>query len=251
MSSRMNRVMPHLVAGYPNLSTSVEIIRAFDNAGAGYIEVQIPFSDPIADGTVISDANRIALENGTTTSAVFGMIREISSETEADIVIMTYGNIIYSMGFETFIRRAADAGVSGVILPDLPFDEQISPPLDLLDQYGVSYIPVVSPGISDIRLEMMCGLAKDLIYTTLRKGITGTSGSINAEGLNIIERIRSISTKPVAAGFGISSTDHVTSILNHADYAVVGSHLIQRYNRGGIRSVVDFLEAVNRQEHVS
>jgi len=162
---------------------------------------------------------------------------------------MTYGNIPYSMGMENFARRAAESGISGLIVPDLPFDD--SPDyLEAALSYGLYPIPVVSPGMSRERLQRVVGAAGGFIYTTLRVGIIGARKRIEPGGLEFLETLRSYSSLPVAAGFGISSPEMVAQLDGHTDAAVIGSHLINVYNNSGIEAVGQFIrECKNHRAH--
>ncbi len=243
---RVENIMPHLVAGYPDTDTSLELIKTFSSAGVPYIEVQLPFSDPLADGSVITEANRLALQGGITADKTFDMLKEAAEETDSKIVVMTYANIFVKKGMEAFIDKCSHSGVDGVIVPDLPYDERIAPPLKIFKEKEVNYIPVVSPGMKEERLKSLCNCATGaMIYTTLKRGLTGSSCEIEESGLQMIKRIKEVTNTPVAAGFGISSAEQVKAVTEHADIAVIGSHLLNLLNTKGLKGVEEFLEELN------
>jgi tryptophan synthase alpha chain len=247
---RFLHLMTHIVAGYPDLETSGRLVEVMVESGVDMVEIQIPFSDPLADGPTIATANQTALGNGITPEHCFRLAKRLADKMEqkrlqtdkqpVPLLLMTYGNIPYSMGMENFARRAAESGISGLIVPDLPFDD--SPDYrEAALSYGLYPIPVVSPGMSRERLQQVVRMAGGFIYTTLRVGITGARKQIEAGGLEFLETIRKYSSLPVAAGFGISSPEMATQLEGHADAAVIGSHIINVYNTSGIDAVGQFI----------
>ncbi len=157
---------------------------------------------------------------------------------------MTYANIPFSMGFEKFVKRSCEAGISGLIVPDLPFDED-SPYLEIAVEHDCYPIPVVSPGMSRDRLSAIAGSARGFIYTTLRVGITGARKQIDNRGLSFLDTLKEYTSLPIAAGFGISSAEMVKQLENRADAAVIGSHIINLLNQQGIDAVGRFIHGCN------
>jgi len=210
------------------------------DSGADFVEVQIPFSDPLADGPVIAEANQKALKAGTTPVQCLRSIERLARKIQIPILVMTYANIPFKMGIEKFIRVSRESGVSGFIFPDMPLD--ICPQcLEFTEQYGGYCIPVVSPGMKPERLQQVIPFARGFIYTTLRVGITGARQSIDEKGLDFLGKLKSMTNLPVAAGFGISSAEMVGQLKGRVDVAVIGSHILKLFNEGGIQAVSGFI----------
>lgn len=237
------KLMTHVVAGYPDLETTEELIRVMAESGADLIEIQIPFSDPLADGPTIATANQAALDKGITPGHCFQLVEKLRTRVDIPLLFMTYANIAYSMGIETFVRRSREVGIDGLIIPDLPFDG--SP--DLLEasqKHNCHAIPVVSPGTGRERLEAILPQARGFVYTTLRVGITGSRKSIDENGLEFLETLRAFTRLPIAAGFGISSAQMVQQLENRVDAVVIGSHIINLFNRDGLAAVSEFIRGL-------
>ncbi|MFW6159732.1 MAG: tryptophan synthase subunit alpha [Acidobacteriota bacterium] len=236
------KLMTHIVAGYPDLESSFEIALAMAEAGVDLIEIQIPFSDPLADGPTIMEANRIALENGITPSQCFKLAERLNKKINIPLLFMTYANIPFRMGLEKFVRRSRSCGLSGLIIPDLTFDERVEGYFEHARSIGIYPINVISPDIGEKRLEEILEISKGFIYLTLRVGITGEVNKIREEGVSFIKKVRGKSKLPVASGFGISSASQVRQLEGLAEAAVVGSHIIKLYNKSGITGVKKFIK---------
>jgi tryptophan synthase alpha chain len=242
-------LMTHVVAGYPDLDRSREIVATMAGQGVGLIEIQIPFSDPLADGPTITRANQQALQNGVRPEDCFKMARELAPRLASPLLIVTYGNIAFQMGLDTFAAECAQAGASGVLIPDLPFDES---PLDLpslFNRQGLCYIPLISPGMRAERLRKVLALASGFVYLTLRTGTTGAVSRVEDKGLAFIDLVRRMTTLPLAAGFGLSSPEHIRLLKNKVEAVVIGSHLINTYDRAGLRGIVEFLRLCRGEIH--
>jgi len=236
------KLMTHIVAGYPGLERSCDIALAMAEAGADLIEIQIPFSDPLADGPTIMEANQIALENGITPCQCFQLAERLNKRINIPLLFMTYANIPFQMGFEEFVRRSRSCGLSGLIIPDLTFDERVEGYFDHAHTMGVYPINVVSPETEERRLEKILKISNGFIYVTLRVGITGEVKRIRGEGISFIKKVKEKSRLPVAAGFGISSATLVRQLEGVTDIAVVGSHIIHLYKRTGIGGIEKFIK---------
>ncbi len=239
---RKMKLMTHVVAGYPTLKKSEEIILCMAQNGVDMIEIQIPFSDPLADGPTIMKANQIALENKITPDDCFELVNRIKERVDIPILFMTYANIPFRMGMQEFIVRSYQAGVSGLIIPDIPFDEDIGDYYKVAKENDIHAIYVISPDISESRLKSICNDAEGFIYTTLKTGITGAGNQIEKKGLDFINFVQLKSSIPIAAGFGISSTEHLDMLRGKADMAIIGSHMINLYNSDGINGIASFLK---------
>lgn len=236
------KLMTHVVAGYPDLETSAAIVETMAGAGADLIEIQLPFSDPTADGPAITRANHRALENGVRPGSVFPMIRVLSEAVDVPLLVMTYSNIPFRMGWGRFAETTAEAGAKGVIIPDLPLETADGQEaLGEFRRRSLSLVPVLSPGMSDVRLRDIARQASSFLYLTLRVGTTGAAGRTEAEGLDFIRRVKGMTDRPLAAGFGIASPRRVKTLVGVADIAVIGSHLISVYESAGLRGLREFL----------
>lgn len=236
------RMMTHIVAGYPSLEGSCQLALAMAEAGADLIEIQIPFSDPLADGPTIMEANRIALENGITPAQCFQLAGRLKRRIAIPLLFMTYANIPFRMGFEDFLRRSKNCGICGLIIPDLTFDERVEGYFENARRMGIHPINVVSPDTEEGRLEKILKISSGFIYITLRVGITGVVKRMEEDGINFIKKVKEKSDLPVAAGFGISSAAQVRQLEGLADAAVVGSHIIHLHNKTGVSGVEKFIK---------
>lgn len=239
-----NKLMCHVVAGYPSEKECVELLLKMQSAGIRTIEVQIPFSDPIADGETIMIANDHAIEQGMTTKKSFELIKTArKSGLKTDIYIMSYTQKLVSFGIENFCKTAQSAGVKGLIVPDLPIDADEYPMLSAkAGKYNLEIVPVVSPGSSEQRLKQSLGTAGELIYLTSIKGITGNKLKLNKSLIKTAKEIKK--RKPdakLAIGFGIETKQDIEEILRIADIAVLGSSVIRKINQAGVSGAISFL----------
>ncbi len=237
--------IPFITCGYPDLETTVEIIRSMAANGADIIELGIPFSDPTAEGPVIQGANEKALKNGVTTDAIFDMVRSIRGKTDIPLVFMTYANVVYSYGAEKFISTCSDIGVDGLILPDLPFEEkdEFAP---ICRKYGVDLISLIAPTSSN-RVAMIAKEAEGFIYIVSSLGVTGTRSVIDSDLKPIIKTVRENSQVPCAVGFGISTPAQAAEMASISDGAIVGSaiiKLIEKYGKDSPKYVGEYVKSM-------
>ncbi len=235
------KIMTHVVCGYPDLQTTVDMVRVMEDSGADMVEIQIPFTDPMADGPVIMQANRKALDNGTTADKCFETAYRLSTMTDIPLLFMSYANIPFVRGVENFCRESREAGISGLIIPDIPYDDDMNFYETARDN-RIHFIPVVSPGIPERRLKDIGEAAEGFIYATLKAGITGAGRTLDPAGIKFIERIKETSRLPVGAGFGISDPEHVGMLKNTADCAIIGSRIISLYRETGLKGVGEFIK---------
>lgn len=237
----VTRLMTHVVAGDPSLEASRDLAERMARSGAGLIEIQIPFSDPLADGPTIMASNQAALDNGTRPEDCFEMIRRLRGRVDIPLLVMTYGNIPFQRGANRFARECAEAGVSGVIIPDLPWDDPLAGLEDALAGHGLHFIRLVSPGMCDDRLLSVLERASGFLYLTLRVGTTGVVSGIESRGLDFLHKVRSLTPLPIAAGFGISSPEQVNALAGSVDAVIIGSRLINLRRERGPEAVEEFL----------
>jgi tryptophan synthase alpha chain len=219
-------LVTYVTAGDPTAALSTEIVCALDRGGADVIEVGVPFSDPVADGPAIQRASERALRAGATLSSTLDLVADVRTRVAAPIVLFTYVNPVLRMGVDRFIGRAADAGVSGVLLLDLPIEESSGMHASL-DSRGLDQIFLVSPTTTHARLLTAARLGRGFLYAISRLGVTGARASVAESAEPLVARIRQASALPVALGFGISRPEHVAAVSAFADAAVVGSAIVQ------------------------
>ncbi|HDS03205.1 MAG TPA: tryptophan synthase subunit alpha [Firmicutes bacterium] len=241
MSEKRIQFMAHLVAGYPDLLTTEIMMKGIENAGADSIELQIPFSDPLADGPLISSANHQALRNAITLKEIFRLLDRIAPSLPIPVFLMTYSNIVFQCGSSRFCSYCKKAGIKHLIVPDLPFDSKHALPLDLLQSFHIDLVPVLSPSMSRQRLDAILSSHPRYVYTTLKTGITGPEEEIQNQGFRFLKEIREKGDFRIIAGFGLQSPSQIHFLKGYADIAVVGSHLLRLYNESGSDAVFDFI----------
>jgi tryptophan synthase alpha chain len=224
------RLIPYLMAGYPDAPGSIAQGLAYARAGAAAIEVGIPFSDPLADGPAVQRAGQAALEGGMTVRRALEVASAVA-EGGAPVVLMTYVNPVLAYDGHRFAADAAAAGVAGVIVPDLPAEEA-EPLAGTLRAAGLDVVFLVAPTSPDSRIASTAERSSGFVYCVTVKGVTGARAEL-ATGLEaLLARVRRATDLPVAAGFGISRPEHIRALRGHADAAVVASALLERVHRG-------------------
>jgi tryptophan synthase alpha chain len=219
--------IPYIMAGDPNIGRTRELIRILEDCGADIIELGVPFSDPLADGPTIQRAAQRALDEGVTLKKVIALVAELRLSSRIPIILMTYYNPVYKYGEERFARDAAAAGVDGIIVPDLPPDEA-----DNLIKHskksGLDTIFLLAPTSTDSRIQKVSKASSGFIYYVPITGITGAKLSMDASIESHMARIRKVTDKPVAVGFGISTPEEASAISRFADGVIVGSAIVKR-----------------------
>ena len=217
--------IPFITCGDPDLETTAKVVRAAVKAGADLIELGIPFSDPTAEGPVIQGANLRALSAGVTTDQVFDLVRELRKDVTIPMVFMTYANVVFSYDADRFIRTCSEAGIDGLILPDLPFEEkeEFQP---ICKKYGVDLISLIAPTSAN-RIAMIAKEAEGFIYVVSSLGVTGTRSEIKTDIASIVKVIRENTDVPCAVGFGISTPEQAAKMAGISDGAIVGSAIIK------------------------
>lgn len=224
-AERRTGLVTYTTAGDPDLPRSADILRALDRAGADVLEVGVPFSDPVADGPVIQRAAERALAAGGSLRASLALVEQVRSKVVAPVVLFSYANPLLRMGLEAFARRAADAGVDGVLALDLPIEEAHEF-RDILASAGIDVIFLLSPTTTDVRIRTAAELGRGFLYGISRLGVTGARATVASGAEALVRRIRAHTPMPVALGFGISRPEHVAEVGAYADAAVVGSALV-------------------------
>lgn len=225
-----------LTCGDPNLETTAALVREMASAGADLIELGIPFSDPTAEGPVIQAANARALAGGVTTDCIFELVRNLRTDVSVPLAFMTYANVVFSYGTERFLKTAAEAGIDGLILPDVPFEEQadFAP---ACKTYGIDFIRLIAP-TSNERIARIAKEAEGFLYCVSSLGVTGMRGQITTDIGEMVRRVRNANPNiPCAIGFGISTPEQAREMARHADGVIVGSaivRLVEQYQAGAV-----------------
>jgi len=239
-------LMPYLMGGYPDLDTSLAAGLAAADSGADLIELGIPFSDPLADGPVIHAAATEALAAGVTPHGVLGMCERLAAKVP--VVLMVYANIVLTAGASAFALRAAAAGASGLIVPDLPHDEA-GEVRAACHAEGLALVPLVAPTTTPERIAEIGADARGFVYTVSLTGTTGERDQLPDGLAETVERVRASTSVPVAVGFGISTPEHARAVAEVADGVIVGTRIVRAAGEGGadaVGSVVGELAAALR-----
>lgn len=223
--------IPFITAGDPNIAATEKYILAMADAGASLIEIGIPFSDPIAEGPVIQEADIRSLSAGTHVDDIFDMVVRLRKKTDVPMVFMGYANPFFYYGYDKFFKRCQEVGIQGAIIPDIPFEEkhEVS---DVAEKYGVTIISMIAP-TSEQRIQKIASEAKGFIYLVSSMGVTGTRDAITTDLDAIIKQIKAVTDVPVCVGFGIHSPEQAEKIAKIADGVIVGSAIVKLIAKDG------------------
>lgn len=220
-------LMPYVTIGFPELGDTVGIVEALEAAGSAVIELGVPYSDPLADGPTIQAASYTALQNGIDTAACLETVRAIrAAGVITPLLFMGYYNPILSYGIENYARDCADAGLDGLLVPDLPPEEN-GPMRQALDANGLALIPMVAPTSTEERIRQACAGAGGFVYCVSVAGVTGVRADLSPALADFVARVRTHTTLPLAVGFGISERRHVEQLAEIVQGAVVGTRMIE------------------------
>ena len=239
--------IPFITCGDPDLETTGKIVRAMVQAGADLIELGIPFSDPTAEGPVIQGANIRALAGGVTTDKIFDFVRELRRDITIPLVFMTYANVVFSYGIERFADACAEAGINGLILPDVPHEEkeEFAP---AFRQRGIDFISLIAP-TSKNRIAEIAADAEGFLYLVSSLGVTGERSELSKNLSEIVSDIRANTKIPVAVGFGVSTPEQAAGIAQYADGVIVGSAIVKRIGQYGTEAAPQVSAYVSEMKH--
>lgn len=225
-------LMTHVVVGYPSLSKTISIVKLMEEAGVDFVELQIPFSDPLADGPTIMKACEESLSNGTRVKDAFNIAQTLSKQVSTSLLFMAYYNTVFKYGTEKFCKEAKRVGVSGLIVPDIPIEEENCENfMKYCYKYGLKYIRVISPVSNVDRLKKNAKVASGFVYFTARQGTTGAKDELDQNLIANLKKVKKHFSVPIAVGFGISKKEHLQALKPYADIAVVGSAIINVINK--------------------
>jgi tryptophan synthase alpha chain len=217
----------YFTAGFPAINDTEEIILALQNAGIDLVEVGIPFSDPMADGVVIQQSSAVALQNGMNLRLLFSQLANIKDRVHFPLILMGYLNPIMQYGFENFCRDCKTTGVSGMIIPDLPFSDYLNEYKPIADRYDLKVILLITPETSDERIRLIDAHTDGFIYMVSSAATTGVQHSFDEKKLEYFRRIARMELRnPLLIGFGISNRETLASAFEHAAGAIIGSRFI-------------------------
>lgn len=256
-----------VTGGDPSIEKSKEFILEMIRAGANLIEIGIPFSDPIAEGPVIQAANIRALNAGTTVEKLFTLTEDLRNLTPVPIVFLTYLNPVFHYGYDRFFSRCKNSGVDGIIIPDLPYEEQ--PPVrDCSRQYGIDLISLIAPTSlpdksrteaihtwddkesSKARIKEIAAAASGFIYIVSSMGVTGTRSKITTDLASIVSEIKALTTTPTAIGFGIHTPEQAAQMAGIADGVIVGSAIVKIIAEHGDKATPHIFQYVQEMKRV-
>ena len=232
-----------VTGGDPDLETTEKLVVAMEEAGADLIEIGIPFSDPIAEGVVIQEANIRALSAGCTTDKLFDSVKRAREKVTVPMVFLTYINPIYTYG--KVMQRCVECGIDGLIIPDLPFEEK-GELLDVCQTYGIDIISLIAPTSHD-RIRMIAKKAQGFLYVVSSMGVTGVRSKIETDIAGMVKLVRESSDIPCAIGFGIATPEQARDMAAISDGAIVGSaivKLVAQYGRDSIGPVADYVRSM-------
>ena len=237
--------IPFVTAGDPDLETTEKLLIEMSKHGADIIEIGIPFSDPIAEGVVIQEADLRALASGTTTDKIFEMVKRVRSEIKCALAVMTYMNPIFVYGTDKFMQRCSECGISAVIVPDTPFEEkqELAP---YCDKYGVELVSLIAPTSHD-RIKMIAKESQGFVYCVSSMGVTGVRSEITTDIGEMVRLVKSVSNTPCAVGFGISTPEQAKKMAQSADGVIVGSAIVKivaKYGKDCIKPVCDYVKSM-------
>jgi len=225
-------VMTHVVCGYPSFEDNWRELEIMAEFGVDLVELQFPFSEPSADGPLFVKANQESLAHGTTVEQCFEFMARVSAHFPFRVLMMGYYNTAFKMGHEVFVRRLAQAGAVGFILPDLPVEEA-GELHSLAAAADLAPIVLMTPTNTDARLQTLGQAARGFVYVVARKGVTGSSTAMNEDVIRLLDRCRAATGLPLALGFGVASREDIAFIAQHADIAIIGTAALRAWENGG------------------
>lgn len=246
--SRGKAFIPFITAGDPSLETTERLVIEMAAAGADLIEIGIPFSDPVAEGPIIQQADERALTAGTTTDGIFDMVGRIRQVCDVPLAFMTYMNPVFTYGTERFMQKCQDAGVDAVIVPDLPFEEK-DELLPVCSRYGIDLISLIAP-TSHERISMIASEAQGFIYCVSSMGVTGVREEINTQVGEMVKQVKAVRDIPCAVGFGISTPEQAAQIVRFCDGVIVGSAIVKIVEQYGVNCVPPVIDFVRKMRLV-
>ena len=232
----------YFTAGYPNLNDTVEVIKSLEQSGVDFIEIGLPFSDPLADGPTIQESSTKALQNGMTTEILFDQLKNIRKEVKIPLIIMGYFNPILQYGVEEFCKKCQAIGIDGLIIPDLPVDVYDDQYKTTFEACGLINVFLITPQTSEERIRFIDSVSDGFIYMVSSASTTGAKSGFGQEQFDYFKRIDQMHlTHPQIVGFGISNHDTFNQATTYAKGAIIGSAFIKHLTQTGIGKIKQFV----------
>ncbi|MDY0780167.1 tryptophan synthase subunit alpha [Tenacibaculum sp. IB213877] len=232
-------------AGFPKLEDTTAIISELNKSGVDFIEVGLPYSDPLADGPTIQHSSSVALQNGMNLDVVFQQLQSIKEANRTPLVLMGYVNQIIKYGEDKFCQQVKDCGIDTVIIPDLPMVEYENHYQQLFNNYGITNVFLITPHTSEERIRKIDSLTKAFIYVVASSSITGAKGEISQQQIDYFERIKNMNLQSkLIVGFGISDYKTFATACQYANGAIIGSAFIKVLENGGVGEIEKFVNSV-------
>lgn len=240
-----NLVSIFFTAGYPNLRDTTKIISELSKSKVDFIEVGLPYSDPLADGPTIQESSQVALQNGMNLDIVFEQLKSIKESNTTPLVLMGYLNQLLKYGEDKFCQACVDCEIETLILPDLPMIEYENHYQQLFKKYGLTNVFLITPHTSDERIRKIDSLTEAFIYVVASSSITGAKGEISNQQINYFERIKALKLKSnLIIGFGISDNETFKTACKYANGAIIGSAFIRNLDENGVESISGFVQNI-------
>ena len=235
----------YATAGFPQLKDTLQVLKELENAGVDLIEIGMPFSDPLADGPTIQESSTKALMNGMTTELLFEQLKEIRNHLSIPLILMGYFNPVLQFGVEKFLKKAAEIGIDGVILPYLPLGVYEREYKDLFEAYGLSMIFLITPQTPERRIRQIEQASTSFIYMVSTSSTTGAQEGFNQESMEYFKRIEAMNLQvPTVVGFGISNASSYHQATSHSKGAIIGSAFIKALSKEGIEGIPSFIKSI-------
>ena len=235
----------YFTSGYPEINDTVEIIKSLEKNGVDFIEIGLPFSDPLADGPTIQESSTIALKSGMTTNKLFEQLKDIRSEVSIPLIIMGYFNPILQFGVEKFCAKCEEVGIDGLIIPDLPVDVYNDDYKEIFDKHGLKNIFLITPQTSEERIRFIDEVSDGFIYMVSTASVTGSTKGFGEETKAYFKRIADMKlSNPQVVGFGISDEDTFNDATKFAKGAIIGSAFIKHLNQHGKNNIENFVKSI-------
>lgn len=239
-------LIPFITAGDPDLETTIVALQALDRQGADFIELGIPYADPLADGPVIQAAATRALQRGTNFARILEVLEEVKDKINAPLIIFSYINPILQLGVSHFLQKIYDRGARGLVVPDLPLEEAqivLAPAQDI----GIEVTLLVAPTTPTERMARIAHYSQGFVYLVSTTGVTGMRAQVGKRVQKMLADLRTVTDKPIGVGFGISQPEHARQVIAwHADAAIVGSAMVKRLSEGGVQSMAELCAALKK-----
>ncbi|NCT08879.1 MAG: tryptophan synthase subunit alpha [Flavobacteriia bacterium] len=237
----------YFTAGFPNLEDTKSVIQELEKAGVDFIEVGLPYSDPLADGPTIQNSSQKALQNGINLDIVFEQLMTIKNTNKTPLVLMGYLNQMLKYGEDKFCQKVVDCGIDTLILPDLPMVEYENHYKQLFEKYGIKNVFLITPQTTDDRIKKIDDFSESFIYMVASSSITGAKGEISQQQIDYFQRIKSMNLKSkLVIGFGISDSSTFSKACEYANGAIIGSAFINFIEENGVDKIGQFINKIRK-----